>query len=210
MIGLADLWRSRDRKLWDEALEHYWDLVLPRNLELERRMEALDLESIRSMDAEGWYSFLLNDYFRWKYTAPNRYATTTRSLRQYEETGQMSDLVRIKDRLLSVDRTETREAVSIAREIKGLGTAGASGLLSLMFPESFATVDQFVVKALRKVDGLPEAAALARMNPEGLSVADGVVLIGIMQRKGAENNRVFGTASWTPRKVDKVLWTYGR
>lgn len=79
-----------------------------------------------------------------------------------------------------------------------------------MYPDTFATVDQFVVKALREVEGLPERAALRRMNPEGLTPRDGVLLIRIMQRKAAENNRQFGIIGWTPRKVDKVLWTYGR
>ena len=79
-----------------------------------------------------------------------------------------------------------------------------------MYPASFATVDQFVVKALREVGGLPEADDLARMRPEGLTTQDGVTLIGIVSRKAAENNRLFGTAVWTPCRIDQVLWTYGR
>lgn len=63
-----------------------------------------------------------------------------------------------------------------------------------MYPEAFATVDQFVVKALREVKHLPDGTALARMKPEDLTVEDGVLLIGIMQRKAAENNGRFGTA----------------
>jgi hypothetical protein len=48
------------------------------------------------------------------------------------------------------------------------------------------------------------------MNPQNLSVADGVLLIGILNRKAKENNRLFSTSAWTPRKIDMVLWTYGR
>ena len=48
------------------------------------------------------------------------------------------------------------------------------------------------------------------MKPDSLTVKDGVVLIEIMRRKAAANNRLLGTDSWTPRKIDKVLWTYGR
>jgi hypothetical protein len=48
------------------------------------------------------------------------------------------------------------------------------------------------------------------MNPEGLTIKDGVVLIQIMSAKAAENNRQFQTTDWTPRKIDKILWTYGR
>jgi hypothetical protein len=47
------------------------------------------------------------------------------------------------------------------------------------------------------------------MNPDQLTTKHAVLLIGVMQRKAAENSRLLG-AGWTPRKVDKILWTYGR
>lgn len=208
--SIAELWNSRDAHLWKRALDRYWSFVQPGNLALERAMDALDLNRIRALDAEGWYRFLRDEYFRWKYTAPNRYATTTRQLRRYIETDTVDVLFRLKERLLAVDRADVRYALGIGCEIRGLGTAGASGLLSLLYPERFATVDQFVVKSLREVKSLPEHGALARMNPEGLTPADGELLMGVMQRKAAENNRAFETNAWTPRKVDKILWTYGR
>jgi hypothetical protein len=112
--------------------------------------------------------------------------------------------------LLTLDTDDIRSSLEVVDEIRGLGTAGASGLLALMYPQKFATVDQFVVKALRQVDGLPEAEPIARMDPEGLSVKDGVLLIDILRRKAADNNRAFNSKTWTPRKLDMVLWTYGR
>lgn len=48
------------------------------------------------------------------------------------------------------------------------------------------------------------------MNQMRLTIKDGVLLIHIMAGKAAENNRMFQTNDWTPRKIDKVLWTYGR
>jgi len=66
------------------------------------------------------------------------------------------------------------------------------------------------VKALREVNGLPEADALQLMNEESLTIRDGVVLIQIMQRKAAQLNELFQTSEWTPRKIDMILWTYGR
>ena len=74
-----------------------------------------------------------------------------------------------------------------------------------MYPKHFGTVDQFVVKALRQVQGLPEAEALARMNPENLKIKEVVLIINILWRKAADNNRVFKSDAWTPRKLDKVL-----
>ena len=209
-MTISELWSSRDSQPWDHALLRYWDFVKPANLELEHRLESLNPEWIRNLDERGWYEFLHDEYFRWKYTAPSRYATTTRSLERYVEGGRLDDLYRIKERLLALDRRDIGLGLLVAREILGLGTAGASGLLALLYPETFATVDQFAAKALCEVPGLPEAAALAKMNPLELDLEDGALLIRIMQRKAVENNQWFGTLSWTPRKIDKVLWTYGR
>jgi len=97
-----------------------------------------------------------------------------------------------------------------ACEIRGLGTAGASGLLAVLFPAYFGTVDQFAVKALRKIPGLQESSSVAAMDPDSLKVKDGCILIRIMRRKAEELNRTFSTRKWTPRKVDMVLWTCGR
>lgn len=209
-MNIADLWRSSESEAWERALERYWQFVQPRNVELERALDALDVNRLRSLSPQGWYNFLHDEYFRWKYTAPNRYATTTIQLRKYIDGGEINELESLRQQLLSLDRNDIRRGITTAKKIRGLGTAGASGLLSLMYPEHFATVDQFVVKALRLVPGLPEAAALARMNPENLSISDGVLLVGILTRKANENNQSFGTSAWTPRRIDMVLWTYGR
>jgi hypothetical protein len=209
-MSISELWCSTDPRAWSRALECYWQFVKPTNLELERALDQLDLARIRELDAQGWYEFLRDEYFRWKFTAPNRYATTTLHLGKHLQSGSLDDLYQIRDRLLTLKLGNIREALTTARQIKGLGVAGASGLLALMYPAAFGTADQFVVKALRDVEGLPEAEALGRMNPERLTTSDGVLLIQIMQRKADENNRLFQTTEWTPRKIDKILWTYGR
>jgi hypothetical protein len=96
---------------------------------------------------------------------------------------------------------------AIGRE---LGTAGASGLLAVLFPSQFGTVDQFAVKALAKIPELPERDLIGAMNPESLKLNDGTILIRIMRRKAVELNRVSSLVKWTPRKVDMVLWTCAR
>jgi len=209
-MNIADLWSSSESEAWEHALQRYWAFVQPQNLELERVLDTLDLDRLRNLTPQGWYNFLHDEYFRWKYTAPNRYATTTMQLKKYLDGDKLSELESVRQQLLSLNLNETRKGLTTAKKIRGLGTAGASGLLSLMYPKNFATVDQFVVKALRLVPNLPEAAALAKMNPENLSISDGVLLIDILTRKANENNELFGVSSWTPRKIDMVLWTYGR
>lgn len=210
MTGIAELWHSGDPRVWDDALTRYWDFVTPANVELERRMEILDVERIRGLDARAWYDFLMNEYFRWKYTAPNRYASTTKHLRQYADSGDLAALARIKDRLFAFDLNDMKAGLSIATAIRGLGPAGASGLLAVMFPVAFGTADQFVVKALRSVPDLPESPVVAKMKPDQLTLQDAAVLIAIMRRKAVQNDQAFRTSRWTPRMVDKVLWTCGR
>jgi hypothetical protein len=210
MVPIAQLWTTTDRTHWDDALVRYWDLVLPGNVQLEREMENLSPQCLQEMDQQKWYEFLLHEYFKWKYTAPNRYATTTMHLKRYASEGSLALLFDIKNRLLSFDTNDVAAGLKTATEIRGLGTAGASGLLALLYPKTFATVDQFVVKALRAVPGLPEASELLRMNPEGLTLRDGKLLIRIMAAKAQANNHAFGTSEWTPRRIDKVLWTFGR
>lgn len=204
------LWTTSNPVHWANAMARYWDLLLPSHVQLERDLEGLKVARLEAMDAQEWYDFLLYEYFKWKYTAANRYATTTNQLKRYVKDSELSKLLNIKERLLSFDTTDISRGLKIAAEIRGLGTAGASGLLALLYPQEFGTIDQFVVKALRDVPDLPEAAELMQMKPEGLTHRNGLILIDIMTRKAKQNNNAFGVSDWTPRKIDKVLWTYGR
>ena len=211
VLPIGELWYSSNPVAWDDALGRYWDFVQPCNRELERCLEQPGLvERVRRSNAEEWYQFLLNKYFRWKYTARNRCKTTMNKLKRYKEEGKLEELDAIRQSLLNMDRSDVEGALMVAHQIHGLGTAGASGLLALLYPHDFATVDQFVVKALQQIPRLPDAAQIAQMKPEHLCVRDGVLLIRVMKQKANENNEAFATSTWTPRKVDKVLWAYGR
>jgi hypothetical protein len=206
--SINELWVCADATKWNNALKRYWDFVKPGNLKLERELENLTLDRVRDFSPSDWYSFLLNEYYRWKYTAPNRYASTTTHLKKWK--GKLEELDSIRRALLAVDLEDPKKGLAIAVKIPGLGVAGASGLLALLYPDQFGTVDQFVVRALRDVAGLPELERLERMNPENLSQRDGVLLIGILRRKAAELNETLQGQRWTPRMVEMVLWTYGR
>ena len=209
MPNVRDVWDSTSADVWERGLRDYWTYIKPSLLALERDIEQLDPESVRAMDAEQWYTFLLEKYFRWKYTAPNRYASTTKSLKEYNKPMLLPCLHKIKDQIFEADKRDIKTCLGLACRIGGLGPAGASGLLSVLFPEFFGTVDQFAVKALRQIPDIPEKAELAAMNPESLRPAEGVVLVQIMRRRAAALNTSFGTNVWTPRKVDMILWTYG-
>lgn len=209
MKAISDLWYSKSEADWKSALDSYWNFVRPNNKDLEKELDNLKLKEIREFDKSGWYDFLLNKYFRWKYTAPNRYATTTLKFNKYKERNQLDNLFDIKLKLLNFNVSDISEGLMIAKEIHGLGIAGASGLLSLMYPDYFATVDQFVVEALDKISGLSKKDEIHKMmeHKKSLTLNNGIVLINIMRGKASENNQIFNTDFWTPRKIDKVLWS---
>jgi hypothetical protein len=100
--------------------------------------------------------------------------------------------------------------LKIACEIRGLGTAGASGLLALLFPKDFGTADQFVVKRLQEINHPVYNTNLQSMTPEILKIKDAIILNQIMKEKASELNRKFKTDFWTPRKLDMILWAFGR
>ena len=206
MITINNLWESNNEHDWKSALEHYWSYVRPENIELEHELNDLKLVRISNLDRIGWYNFLHDKYFRWKYTAPNRFASTTLALKKYKDSNQLDSLFDIKKRLLNLNVFDISVGLKIAKEIHGLGIAGASGLLSLMYPNNFATVDQFAVKALCQIPSLSESIDLKKMKPDNLTLRNGVILINIMLSKAKANNRIFGTDFWTPRKIDMILW----
>ena len=57
---------------------------------------------------------------------------------------------------------------------------------------------------------LPERKIITEINPESISLSQGAILIEILRRKADDLNIQNKTDFWTPRKVDMVLWSYGR
>jgi hypothetical protein len=204
--AISDLWNAIDEGMWRDALSRYWSCIRPENLEVEKRMNRLDSEDIKRLSPLEWYDFLKDEYFPWKYTSPNRLATSTKQLEKYEETNNLGELFSIKENLFAFNPTDIQQGLKIAKSIKGLGWAGASGLLALLFPKWFGTADQFVVKALSEIESLPEREKLDAMRPANLREGDAVLLIQVMRRKASDLNVLFGRDEWTPRKIDMILW----
>ena len=207
---INSLWSSNDERAWLYALEHYYSLLSDNQIPLDKRMETVNAEDIESLSVEDFYIFLHEDYFVWKYTQKNRLATTRKQLERYIIEGRMYELEFIKQRLFLADHRNICECLSLVSNIRGLGVAGASGLLSILFPQDFGTVDQFVVKSLLDVENLKEHKQIEAMNPQSLKAGDGEILIRIMREKAASLNAQFNTSFWTPRKIDMILWSIGR
>lgn len=205
---LTHLWNTNSENEWDMALKQYWNLIKPQNTNLEFRMERLNPDGIKNLSPEEFYNFLYDEYFVWKYTAKNRLATTRTQLNRYKTENRLNDLDRIRMEILGFDLNDIELGLRITKQINGLGIAGASGLLSLLYPKYFGTVDQFVVLNLRRIESLKQKESLLQMNPESLRLKDGVELINILRERANELNKVNNTDKWTPRNIDKVLWAY--
>lgn len=213
MIALSQihaLWNSNDQKMWMNAYQHYYNLLSANQIPLEKMMEQVNYKDISALSIDGFYSFLYEEYYVWKYTQKNRLATTRKQLERYVTEDRMFELEFIKHRLFASNRSNVYECLAIASNIRGLGTAGASGLLAILFPQDFGTVDQFVVKSLLEIDNLAEQKQIEQMNPTSLKIDDGVILIDIMRKKAQLLNQQFNTTFWTPRKIDMILWSIGR
>ena len=208
--AISTLWNNGSEIAWKEALDYYYKALKDDEQALEQYMENVDADEIAQLSDREFYDFLYSKYFVWKYTTKNRLATTRKSLASYIDKNRLFELADIQKRLFSTERSNVEKCLRIASEIRGLGPAGASGFLSILFPESFGTVDQYVVKALREVKGLDYNAEIVRMNPDSLSIKDGVLLIQILQEKAVSLNKKFDTDFWTPRKIDMVLWAVER
>ena len=205
-MSFNEIWHAANQREWNTLLKKYWSLVPVDNIQVEYRMSRLTRQDLETMDEGQWYHFLHDEFFVWKYTAKNRLASTRLHLRKYQDEQDLGRLDEIRQNIVQLDPREIRIALKTAYGIRGLGIAGASGLLSLVYPSHFATVDQFVVKALIEVT--EQKARVRRMNPENLTLEHGVVLTELLRAKATEMNETFGSTFWTPRAVEMALWAY--
>lgn len=202
VLSIRELWNSSDEKEWRGALASYWDMpTVRRVLEIEQLFQELDPERVRELDTQGWREFLVM-FFRWKFTG----TYLGRRLADLEK-NKPEHLSEVKGLLFAFDLSNVRKGIERAQYIKGLGPAGASGLLAVLFPKWFGTVDRFVVSALVEVENLPEKRMLLGMRPDSLTDDDAVTLINILRKKATHLNELFHTGEWTPRKIDMILWS---
>lgn len=203
---ISNLWHNGDEEMWKTALKSYWERFNDDQYRLEEEIEAIEVCDVASLSVYEFYDFLYQQYYPWKFTNKLFLSRNRKHLEKYLFDNEIVRLAKIQKRLFNLDFENIKECLAVASSIHGLGTAGASGLLAILYPEHFGTVDKFVVYSLLKIDGLQESAAISSMNPEALTLNNGVTLIEIMRNKAQELNERFNTDFWTPRKIDMILW----
>ena len=204
-MDLNRLWHEGSKSDWNNALKKYDEQAD----ELDRHLEALKPSEVKSMNGQRFYSFLYNDYSKWKYGNDKGRLKRTRNLLSKYYPKRIDYLEIIKECIFcayKVSPNDTESLLEIVTRIKGLGVAGASGLLSILFPRYYGTLDRHLVNSLCIIKELPEQKALRNITPESLTIKDGIVLETILRNKANELNQRFKSSKWTPRKIDKILY----
>ena len=104
----------------------------------------------------------------------------------------------------------TETLLNLAISISCIGVAAASGLLAVLFPQDFGTVDQFIVYEMGSVEEVSSQKDYKQIKPKALKVKDGVFLENVLRDKAKQLNSWFETGDWTPKKVDMILWAIHR
>jgi hypothetical protein len=215
-MDINELWHNGNEADWKKALQHYWDRLsnYPEETRLieeklspsmEEPHKSKILQRIQQCNKQQWYDFLHDEYFPWTIVLKSA------NLEKYNNPTGLDKLLQIRNELLQVNRSDISQSLSLVCEINGCKTMGASGLLSLMYPDDFGAVDQNVVKSLRQISGLPEHDEVEKIKtPKSLELKEGVMLIQISRAKADENNCKFSNTYWTPRAIDQILTTFGR
>lgn len=208
---ILGLWENNSHDVWLQHENNYGNLVKKSNKDIEEKMENLDINEIKSYSVDEFFHFLRDEYCEWKYTDNSRKKRNQKLMNKYKENAEyMDELSLIKDALFKFDPKNTRLGLEICHLIRGLGYAGASGLLSILYPKYFGTVDQFVVISLQNFDSLKNDEELHKIKPNDINLNGAVKLEKLFIEKASELNRCNNTDYWTPRKIDKVLWAFNR
>jgi hypothetical protein len=172
-LSMVELWSSHDPREWGYCESELYDAaVKPENRAIERELERPGLrDRIARMDAMGFYTFLRDEYFPWKFTSGPERIQNRRYLARHLTDSSVDQLERVRRHLVDRVGASTGASIQIVMGIHGLAVAGASGLLALVYPEEFGTVDVKLTQALQQV-GLPE---VMRINPRAIRILSRVL-----------------------------------
>lgn len=71
-----------------------------------------------------------------------------------------------------------------------------------MYPNRFATIDQFVIDVLQKTNSLKDDALIQKINKNAIKKNEALYALDLLQKK----SNTFSKHSWSPRNIDKALW----
>lgn len=207
-MDIKTLWNSNDKVVWESALSKYYESVKSDNNSVEEKLNGLTTDYFMSMSGQDFYRFLVGDYAQWKYTDGRIKHRVQHEIEDFHQFHTDNEFKRVIDSIFGLSPDDIYLHIANISRISGIGSAGASGILSLIFPQYFGTVDRYAAENLQKVydKSTYYGRKIHNINPTDISTYDAVTLIEIYREKANELNTTFGCDDWTPRKIDMILW----
>ena len=205
-MNIKEVWNSSENEVWKRALSEA-SKDTGRDDLIETKMSKLNVEYLKKIETREFYNFLYNDYFLWKHI-DKRWLENVRKLFKKKYDHNLEELAQIQKDIFEFDLDNINLGLRRATQIYGVGISGASGLLSLLYPSYFGTVDVRVVEALRTTDEYKDDLELKEMNGENIKIGEATYLINIFRKKAGELNKLFDQYCWTPRDIDVILWFF--
>ncbi|MGI9462239.1 MAG: hypothetical protein ACR2NY_06690 [Alphaproteobacteria bacterium] len=205
-------WQSNNQTTWEYVLGKYMSRVKWRNRELENELEnefnkVKCLDDIKKFkDVKNWYEFMLEKYFRWKFTDGRIYAGRKTEFEIKYASNQVCLENMIEAILQESNQADAQTMIALTREIDGLAVPAGSGFLALLLPKLYGTVDRYIVENIKVIEPFKNHPLIKYIKLTAIDNTDFESLTKIFRNKADELNKKFSTNDWTPRKIDKVLW----
>lgn len=221
MDRLDQLWHFGTESDWLGAVQEYWTVpTVKAKLALERRMTTMHAQRNQVTGSDlAFYQFLRDDLYPWKMDG-YRIGTQQGNLDTYMEKkplGIRNVRQALVSRMADIDSGKSSDFLKRLSVVGGMGVSVASGLLAVLWPSHFGTVDRFCLRGFLSVSNDPYTGFMAEVvknpdtffddytDPLRLHVAD--LMIQLYRHKAADLNSRFGTTVWNPRQVEMVVWT---
>lgn len=215
-VPLKKLWLSNDDAMWEEGLQQYWSLpTVLSNHAMEIRATLVWKSRDQALQStQSLREFLADTVYPWK--DPMRASRWRDSLQERFE----SDPSRMAEALQIFREAEHADPETVlgrlaALQLGGMAVCVASAALTLLYPETFGTVDRFTLGVVMTLPEEPAARYLRKvvqeprtyLNQGGAKAAHvGAQLIHLYRLKAKELTAV-AKNRWNARAVEMVIFT---
>lgn len=194
----------RDAKMSQLALDHTINLSAWSVRSFADKIR--QVFSLSGSDADVIYSFMVDEFFIWKYGfSAYRYEKYKELFIEAFDNNRLQ-LEQIFETIFNKaissglrtgnDKCEIILYLASAFNRKGIGASGASALLSLIFPYHIGTCDSVFLKQYN----------LNKQTAYRLCKTSIAIIEDYMADQAANLNKLSDSDFWTPRKIDKAIW----
>ncbi|MCR5629587.1 DUF1759 domain-containing protein [Eubacterium sp.] len=202
-ILFSELYFSGNEDSWKEYEQEYYDFV---DVQLEK-----EIERIRSIDCiENFYSFLIDKLLKWSLISDFIYESNVKRLKEeYENDRNKLNVIfdKICEYVKKIENDSTEDytyisnGINLLTEIVGVGPVCSTSFLAIILPSKFGVVSRHIIEPMKEVysDVKEYKKVISKKQACELEIK--------LNEISRTINKRFDSNYWTPRKVDKVLWT---